>query len=277
MANDLNQFMDELGLPMTAIDEVVDGFDEDVADLLGNGGDVGAFIQKKAPNLPIAQQNALASGLISLTNDVHRAYATAAAVYAHNSANRPNAAVTLFARDVGLPCVGGTIYALRPRTAGVLATDNFWFDSDMVLERLIVNPSDIQQKFVLVGASTGYDTDKMYSFRYDTSIIIGSTELRVEETPWASIMKRRPKERVAFTAKVYFDEASSESMIFGGLTLSYNEKSCGAFMRLWRAAEDGIGFNELSQLIMQRASTRVRPRRIPGGRSIVPNRNSALR
>lgn len=280
MSQSLDDVLEEAGLSKDAIDQVVDGFDEDVAEILASGGDVGAFVQRRAPSLPVAQQNALANGLVSMSDGVHRAFASAAAVYAHNAAQRPNASVTLFATAAGVVCTGTTIYNLRPRQAGALLADDFVFDSDMVLERLIVNPADISLKFVLVGNSTGYENDKMYSFRYDTSIVIGSTELRVEETPWASIMKRRPKEKVKFLAKVYYDNVISEEAIFGGLTLTYNEKACGAFMRLWKSAEDGIGFGDLTQMIMQRVAQRTRPRTLNVARRVAPgllNLNSRIR
>lgn len=264
----LETIMGDLGLNLQQVDGMVEGVDDDVADLLEGRYDVGAFIARKAPQMPQNQVAQLREGIRSCMNVIEQAYSAAFAVHMQVQATRPNASVTLYATSVGVACTGGTIYGLRPRQGGALMGSDFQFNRDMVLERMFVEPTDAAAGFTLVGNTAGFSDDKLLSFRYDTHLVIARPEIDVKETPWASLTRRRPDQQVAFTAQVYLDDVAANEAIFHGLTLTYQERACGGWIRNWKSAQDVLPFAELTRGILQR---------VRGNRVLTPRTTAATR
>lgn len=250
---DLEAELKALGLTEGDVSGFIAAVDEDVADVLDGGGDVGALIRKRAPNMPQDEVRRLSEGVGQIVGRVEQSYATAASAYIYTQASRPNASVTLYATSAGTPCTANTAYELFPRNDRTLATTPFQFDKQMMLERMVCDVSDVAAKFHIVGNSTGFEDDKVFSFRYDTSLVSMCYHVPIAETPWASLAKKRPEQRVAFTARVYFDGTAGTTSYFGGLTLFYQEESCQGWSRLFKGSRDVNSMQRLARAMARQA------------------------
>lgn len=252
---DLDTMLGELGVSKDDVSGLVTTVEDDVAEVLAGGGDVAGIIQRRAPNMPIAEVRRVAEACKQVTGRIEQAYMAAAAAFAFAQATRPNSSVTLYARSSGTPCVANTVYELFPRNAKTIQSAPFWFDKKMMLERMVCDTSDISAKFHIVGNSVGFEDDKIFSFRYDTSLVMCCFHIPIHETPWASLSKKRPDQKVAFNASVYFDGPALAEEYFGGLTLFYNEESCQGWSRVFKGMADVNQFQKLGHAIARRVRT----------------------
>jgi hypothetical protein len=120
---------------------------------------------------------------------------------------------------------------------------------------MVCDTADIAGRFHLIGNSTGFEDDKVFSFRYDTSLVSMCYHIPIAETPWASLAKKRPEQRVAFNARVYFDGVAASTQFFGGLTLFYQEESCQGWSRLFKGTRDLQSMQRLARAMASRART----------------------
>lgn len=214
------------------------------------------------------------SELISARSDAERRMLALMAATAIGKSNeRPNSAVTLYARDKGLRCEPGNVYALRPRKNGVLESSDFEFESTMTFYRGRVEPIDCAEGFFFPGGSVGLKDEKARPFDNDVSIGSFRPEVPVLETPLASLSGRSPAQRTTFTAQICLDAPpaalNANDRIFHGFTIEYFDVECTRNMaKAW--AGGAMDLEALMEAIQARVSDRAqRVGRSPRARSLL--------